>query len=449
MTTTSPNRLPDAARRTVLASFLGSTFEWFDFGLYGTTAALVFNSVFFADSPAAIGTLLALTTTAVGFVTRPIGGVIFGHFGDRIGRKKLLVTTMLVMGIPTLLIGVLPGSSVIGVAAPITLLVLRLLQGIGLGGEYAGAALATLESVPVERRGFFGSIPQIGNPVGGLLGSALVLITTTIAGQDGFAAGAWRVPFLLSAALLVYALVMRLRLVETGDFSRLRDTRGVSKVPLFTVFRHHWKPLFLGMGARVADAVAGNVGGGVVTAYIVTYLGLANSVALTGTILQGLLSVPFMLLMGRLGDRFGRRRIFLLGLALIGVAAFPLFAFLDTKVYLVMWIGMAVFWLCNVTQFAVQSAYLADVFPTEVRYTAISLVYQVTAIAGGFTAPTAFAILIATKGSPWGVALLVVAAAALSFVCALLIRSHVPPGSAVPIRDDARQADTSTEQGAR
>jgi MHS family shikimate/dehydroshikimate transporter-like MFS transporter len=409
----------------------------------------VFNSVFFSGASPAVGTLLALTTTAVGFITRPIGGIIFGHFGDRIGRKRLLVITMLVMGIPTLLIGLLPGSSTIGSAAPIILLVLRLLQGIGLGGEYAGAALATIESVPVERRGFFGSIPQIGNPVGGLLGSALVLITTTFAGDAAFAAWAWRLPFLLSVLLLAYALVMRLRLVETGDFSKLRDTRGVTKVPLFTVVRYHWHPLLLGLGARIADAVAGNIGGGVVTAYIVTYLKLPNNIALTGTIIQGLLSIPFMLLMGHLGDRYGRRRVFLIGLALIGLAVFPLFALLDTKIYVIMWIGMAVFWLCNVTQFSVQSAFLADIFPTEVRYTAISLVYQVTAIAGGLTAPAAFAILIATNGSPWFVALLVAAVAALSFVCAMFMRSHVARGSAAPVREDAQPGDTSTEASVR
>lgn len=421
----------------VLASFLGSTFEWYDFGLYGTTAAIVFDKVFFPAENAALGTLLALTTTAVGFVTRPIGGIIFGHIGDRVGRKKLLVATMLIMGIPTLLIGVLPGYSAIGIAAPIILLVLRLLQGIGLGGEYAGAALATIESVPHERRGTFGSIPQIGNPVGGLLASALVLICTTIFPSATFTAWAWHIPFLISGVLLVYALIVRVRLIETGDFSRLKQTQGVTKVPLFSTIRYHWGPLLLGLGARCADAVAGNVGGGVATAYIVTYLHMSNKIALIGTVIQGILSIPFMLFMGRAGDRYGRRRIFLLGFALIAVASFPLFALLHTKLIFLMWLGMAFFWLCDVTQFSVQSAFLADMFPTEVRYTAISVIYQVSAIVGGFTAPAAYGILILSHGAPWWLALAIAGVALFSLTCAFLMRSHASDRTAQQIGTSA------------
>lgn len=414
-----------AARRTVLASFLGSTFEWYDFGIYGTTSAVVFNAVFFPQEDPALGTLLALTTVAVGYFTRPIGGIVFGHFGDRVGRKKLLVVTMLLMGIPTFLIGLLPSYATIGTAAPILLLVCRLLQGIGLGGEYAGAALASIESVPESRRGFFGAIPQIGNPVGGVLGSILVLVSTSVAGDAVYAAWLWRVPFLLSVILLVYAMIVRLRLVETGDFHRMSEQRGVEKSPLVTVLRHHWPALLLGLGARAADAISGNVAGAVVIAYITTYLHLSNSISLLTTILPAFVSIPLMLWAGRAADRIGRKRMFVYGLVALALSVFPLFGLLDTKVFWLMVLGVVIFKLCNSTQFAVQSSFLAGMFPTEVRYTAVSLVYQVGAIIGGLTAPACLAILIASDGSPWPLAAAITGSVLVSVACAAGIRGRV------------------------
>lgn len=425
--------IPAPARRTIFASFLGSTFEWYDFGIYGTTSAIVFNQVFFPGENAALGTLLALTTVAVGFITRPIGGIIFGHFGDRVGRKRLLVLTMLIMGVPTFMIGLLPSYASIGIAAPILLLVMRLAQGIGLGGEYAGASLAAIESVPADRRGLVGSIPQIGNPFGGVLGTLLVLAATTFGGDEAFAAGLWRVPFLFSAVLLVYAMVVRLRLVETGDFHELVENRGVEASPLLSVIRHHAVPLLLGIGARCADAITGNVAGTVVVAYVATYLGGSNSLGLTTTVIPSVLAIPLMLAMGMYSDRIGRKQVFVLGMVALAVTVFPMFALLNTRVLWLMVLGVTVFRLCNSTQFAVQSAFLADIFPTEVRYTAVSLVYQVSAIVGGLTAPACMAVLIATHGSPWLLCMLITAAIVLSILCALAMRSRVRPGSMRPV----------------
>jgi MFS transporter, MHS family, shikimate and dehydroshikimate transport protein len=428
-TTTTPRRkrepIPPAARRTIFASFLGSTFEWYDFGIYGTTSAIVFNQVFFPGEDPALGTLLALVTVAVGYFTRPLGGIVFGHFGDRVGRKQLLVLTMLIMGIPTFLIGLIPSYQTIGMAAPVLLLVMRLLQGIGLGGEYAGAALAAIESVPDSRRGFIGTIPQIGNPVGGVLGSILVLAATGIAGDEVYAAWLWRVPFLLSVVLLVYAMVVRLRLVETGDFSRLKQQRGVERSPLWTVIRKHWAPLLLGLGARSADAISGNVAGTVVVAYVTTYLHDSNSLGLVTTLIPSLLAIPLMLLMGVYADRIGRKRVFVYGLVALTLAVFPMFGLLDTSVFGLMVLGVTIYRLCNSSQFAVQSAFLADVFPTEVRYTGVSLVYQVGAIIGGLTPPACLAILIATDGNPWPLAFALAGSTLVSVVCAIAIRSRV------------------------
>lgn len=417
--------IPRAARRTIFASFLGSTFEWYDFGIYGTTSAIVFNQVFFPNDDPALGTLLALTTVAVGYFTRPIGGIVFGHFGDRVGRKRLLVITMLIMGVPTFLIGLIPSYASIGIAAPILLLVMRLCQGIGLGGEYAGAALAAIESVPQNRRGFIGSIPQIGNPVGGVLGSIFVLLSTTIAGDDVYAAWLWRVPFLVSVFLLVYAMVIRYRLLETGDFHELVKERGVEKSPLWTVLRDHWRPLLLGLGARSADAISGNVAGTVVIAYVTTYLHDSNSIGLVTTLIPSILAIPLMLLMGVYADRIGRKRVFVYGLLALTVAVFPMFGLLDTQVFWLMVVGVTIYRLCNSSQFAVQSAFLADVFPTSVRYTGVSLVYQVGAILGGLTPPACLAILIASGGNPWPLATALAVSTLVAVVCAIAIRSRV------------------------
>ncbi|MFF7558183.1 MFS transporter [Streptomyces olivaceus] len=414
-------RIAPTARRTVLAGFLGSTFEWFDFGLYGTTAALVFDEVFFPAQSTAIGSLLALTTTAVGFFARPVGGLVFGHFGDRAGRKKLLITTMLLMGIPTVVIGLLPGYATLGAAAPVVLLLMRILQGIGLGGEYAGAALATIESVPDKRRGFFGSIPQLGNPVGGVLSSGLVLLCTWLSSDAQYEAWVWRVPFLLSAVLLVYTLVVRTRLAESGDFARLQREGGVEKAPLVALLRGHWAPLLLALGARTADAVTGNVVGPVVTAYVVTYLHRSDSIGIIGTMIPSVICLPMMLCLGRLGDRFGVRRTFVWSVLSMAVTAFPMFALLQTGTLVWMVLGITVFRLCNSAQFAVQSTFLAELFPTEVRYTAVSLVYQVGAIVGGLTPPVAYAMLVACDGSPWWLALAVVGSVLFSAACAAAV----------------------------
>ncbi|MYU11721.1 MFS transporter [Streptomyces sp. SID8361] len=436
-----PPRIAPAARRTVLASFLGSTFEWFDFGLYGTTAALVFGHVFFPTQSSAIGSLLALTTTAVGFFARPIGGLVFGHFGDRVGRKKLLILTMLLMGIPTFVIGLLPGYATIGAAAPVVLLFLRVLQGIGLGGEYAGAALATIESVPKERRGFFGAIPQLGNPVGGIFSSGLVLLCTWLSSDTQYEDWVWRVPFLLSGILLVYTLVVRTRLAESGDFTRLQKKRGVEKAPLITLLRDHWAPLLLALGARAADAITGNVVGPVVTAYIVTYLHRSDSIGIVGTMIPSIICLPMMLYLGRVGDRFGVRRTFVWSVLSMAVTTFPLFALLQTGTLFWMVLGITVFRLCNSAQFAVQSTFLAELFPTEVRYTAVSFVYQVGSILGGLTPPVAYAMLVASDGSPWWLALAVVVSVLFSAACAAVIGLRIS-------RADLRTPDGPSTDGA-
>lgn len=425
MNSVAPGRLSAAAKRTVLASFLGSTFEWYDFVLYTTVSTLVFNQVFFPEQNAAVGTLSSLVTVAIGYIARPLGAVIFGHFGDRVGRKKLLVATMLIMGIPTLIIGCLPGYAQIGVAAPILLMICRVLQGIGLGGEYAGAALATIESVPESQRGFYGAIPQLGNPVGGALGTIFVLCCTYFAGDELFAAWLWRVPFLLSTVLLVYALIVRVRMEETGDFARLVKENKVEKSPVQAVLRYHWKALLLGLGARASDAISGNVAGTVVIAYVATYLHMSNSIGLVATLVPTLIAIPLMLITGKISDRVGRKRIFVFGMVLVALSMLPMFAMLNSKIVPVMVLGVVMMRTCNMMPFAVQSAFLADIFPVEVRYTGVSLVYQVSAIIGGLTPAACLAILIWSDGNAYVLALILTVVCALSALCGIAMRPSV------------------------
>jgi MHS family shikimate/dehydroshikimate transporter-like MFS transporter len=394
--------------------------------LYTTVAALVFDQVFFPTENAAVGTLSALVTVAIGYITRPLGALIFGHFGDKVGRKSLLVITMLIMGLPTLIIGLLPGYDTIGIAAPILLLICRLLQGIGLGGEYAGAALATIESVPEEERGFYGSIPQLGNPVGGSLGTLFVLFFTTIWGDEAFAAWMWRIPFLLSALLLGYALVVRLHMAETGDFAELVKEDKIVKSPIKEVVVHHWKPLLLGLGARCSDAISGNVAGTVVIAYVATYLHMQNFIGLLATFIPTLIAIPLMLVVGKVSDHVGRKKMFVVGMILVAASMIPMFAMLNTKIVFVMVLGVILMRTCNMIPFAVQSAVLSDIFPPEVRYTGVSLVYQVTAIVGGLTPSACVAVLIAAHGNAYILGIVLTVTCALSALCGAALKKAAP-----------------------
>ncbi|GAA3581043.1 MFS transporter [Amycolatopsis ultiminotia] len=414
-------------RRVVIASFLGATFEWFDFGLYGTSAAIVFNKEFFPTMTPLVGTLLAFATAAVGYLARPIGGLVFGHFGDRLGRKSMLTTTMLIMGVSTVLIGALPTYHAIGVTATILLVALRVLQGIGLGGEYAGAALNTLESAPQARRGFFGSLPQVGNPAGGLLATLLVAACATLP-EDQYLGWGWRVPFLLSSILLVLGLYFRLRLSEPKEFAEVRRAGKQAKVPVVELLRTCPRNFFLALGSRTVDAVAGNVFGGLAIAYGVTVIGVDRDVVLFASAAAAAVEIAYVPFIGRLANRVSRKRIYLIGVALIAAMSYPFFVGIGTGnavvICVVMIAGLS---LASGTEFAVQSTLLAEVFPVHLRYTAISLVYQLTATVGGLSNLAAVSILIGMDGSPWLVAGLLVAVAALGFWCTAKLRPATAP----------------------
>lgn len=403
-------------RNTVLASVFGSVIEWYDFFLYATMAALVFNSEFFPEFDPLMGTLVAFGTFAAGFITRPIGGLIFGHFGDRIGRKKILVITMLIMGISTFLMGCLPNYAQIGVAAPILLLLLRMLQGIGLGGEWGGAAILTFEHAPRGKRGLFSSWPQTGVPLGLLL-STLAVNLASIPGDEALVGWTWRIPFLASIVLVVVGLIVRLKVEEPKAFTDVVKSGERVKVPVFEVIRYYPKQILVGIGARFSESITFNVYNAFILTYTTTVLGLSSTYALNGLLISsviGFFVIPFA---GKLSDKYGRRPIFAGGAAVALVTAFPVFALIDSGVEQLIWLAIMLGWALGAcAMFGPEAAFFAELFPARVRYTGMSLVYQLGVLPSGAIAPIIAIWLVSISGSSWPVAVYVMVAAVIALV---------------------------------
>ena len=413
-------------RQIASASLVGSVVEWYDFFLYGTMAALVFNAEFFPKFDPLTGTLAAFTTFAAGFVTRPLGGVIFGHLGDRIGRKPMLVVTMMIMGLSTFAMGLLPTYDSIGVAAPLLLVALRMLQGIGLGGEWGGAVLLCVEHAPDQKRGWYSSWPQLGVPIGLLLSTAAVKLLAPL-GDDTLLAGAWRIPFLASIVLVAVGLFIRLRIAEPPAFRDLVETDGRARVPLLEVLRRHPRNTLLAMGARISESVTFNVYNAFLVTYVVTVLGLKNTVALNALLVAAVIGFFVILGAARTSDRIGRRPVFAAGAALAAVSAFPIFALFDTKSPLLITVAVVVGWaLAACTMFGAEGVLFAELFPTRVRYSGMSTVYQLGVLPSGAVAPIICTLLIQRYDeAAWPVATYVIAMALVTLVSlALLPETH-------------------------
>lgn len=417
MATSTPAVDEASIRKVAGASLLGSVVEWYDFFLYGTMAALVFNTQFFPEYDPLVGTMIAFGTFAAGFVTRPLGGFIFGHFGDRIGRKRMLVLTMLIMGLSTFAMGLLPNYAAIGVAAPIILLILRMLQGIGLGGEWGGAVLLTVEHAPDGKRGWYSSWPQLGVPIG-LLSSTLAVTAVTMLPEEDFQAWGWRIPFLISIVLVVVGLVIRLKIEEPPAFKQLEAAEEKAQLPLVEVFTRHPKVTLLAMGARVSESVTFNIYNAFLVTYTVTVLGLDNSIVLDALLVASVVGFFVILGAGRLSDRIGRRPVFGAGAALALVSAFPIFWLVNTENPVLITIGVVIGWgIAACTMFGPEGALFAEVFPTRVRYSGMSAVYQIGVIPTGAVAPLIGTSLVSYySGSVWPVAIYVIAMAAITLV---------------------------------
>jgi MHS family shikimate/dehydroshikimate transporter-like MFS transporter len=376
-----------------LASFIGTTIEWYDFFLYGTAAALIFGKLFFPEFSSTAGTLAAFSTYAVGFAARPLGGLVFGHYGDKIGRKAMLILSLLIMGIATALIGVLPTFQSIGILAPILLVVLRFCQGIGVGGEWGGAVLMAVEHAPEGRRGFYGSWPQMGVPAGLLTGN-LVFLAAAAWLPDSWG---WRVPFLLSLVLVGVGLFIRLRIMETPAFLRVKESRTEAPMPILDVLRTHPKNILLAMGMRVAENGTFYVLTVFVLTYIVEELKLEQTTGLIGVLIAafiGLFTIPFF---GHLSDRVGRRPLYLFGSGFSLLFAFPFFWLLNTGAEPLIW--LAIILGVNIghdAMYGPQAAFFSELFGTRVRYSGASLGYQLASVfAGGFAPLISLALLTA------------------------------------------------------
>jgi MFS transporter, MHS family, shikimate and dehydroshikimate transport protein len=377
---------PGSIRIVALASLVGTTIEWYDFFLYGTATALVFNKLFFPTVDPLMGTLYSLGTYSVGFVARPIGGIVIGHFGDKIGRKSMLVLTLMIMGVATFLIGCLPTYSQIGPWAPVLLVLLRVAQGFGVGGEWGGAVLMAVEHAPEGKRGFYGSWPQVGVPAGLLL-STIVYFPFSRMPEADFLSWGWRVPFLVSILLVVVGLIIRVRILETPAFERLKETGRQARQPIIEVLRRYPKEVLLAMGARFAENGAFYVYTVFVLIYAVQRVHLDRNVVLWALIVAATIELAAIPMYGALSDRIGRRPVYLFGAVCTALTAYPIFWMLDTGTP---WLAHAALYmgllLGHAAMYAPQGAFFSELFGTSVRYSGASLGVQLSsAIAGGFS----------------------------------------------------------------
>jgi metabolite-proton symporter len=407
--------LGPSIRMVAFASAIGATIEWYDFFLYGVVTPLVFNKLFFPNYDAVVGTLLAYTTFFVGFISRPIGGIIFGHYGDRIGRKGVLVLTLMIMGVATFLIGLLPTYASVGIWAPALLLFLRVFQGIGIGGEWGGAVLMAVEHAPESRRGFYGSWPQIGVPAGLLLSSGAVALLSLLP-DTAFLEWGWRVAFLISAILVAIGLYIRLKLFETPAFATVREGGRQAKVPFIELFRTHTKNVLLGLGARYIEGVTFNTFGVFSIAYITTALGMARQTALIGVIIASALMIIMLPICGMLSDHFGRRAVFGFGSLLIGILVFPSFWLMEMRSPGLIWLAIAIpFAIVYPAVYGPQAALFSELFDTRVRYSGVSFVYQFSGIfASGLTPIIATELLRIGDKAPWYICIYVLGVSLIS-----------------------------------
>ncbi|KEA50969.1 major facilitator transporter [Mangrovibacter sp. MFB070] len=388
-------------KKVLIASLTGSAIEWFDYFLYGTAAALMFNKLFFPMVDPVIGMMLAWLSFSLTFFIRPIGGVVFAHIGDRIGRKKTLVLTLSLMGGATVMIGLLPDYNSIGLWAPALLILLRIIQGMGIGGEWGGALLLAYEYAPASRKGFFGSIPQAGVTIGMLMATFMVSLMTLFS-EEQFLAWGWRIPFILSAVLVLLGLWIRKDIDETPDFKAVKQSGKLSKTPLRETLKYHWRQVLIAAGLKVVETAPFYIFSTFVVSYATGILTYEKSQALEAVTLGALVATVMIPLMGLLSDKIGRARMYTVSVIMLGIFIVPWFMLLNTHttwgIVVATVIAFGILW-APVT--AVLGTLCSEIFDANVRYTGITLGYQLGAALAGGTAPLIATALLAQSGGDW------------------------------------------------
>ena len=425
-------------RRAAMASAIGTTIEWYDFFLYNTAAALVFPHLFFPESSAYAGAMQSFATYFVGFAARPIGAAIFGHWGDRIGRKTTLIITLLVMGLASAVIGILPGTATIGVAAPLLLVILRVLQGIAVGGEWSGSVLLTMEWGDQKRRGLLGSFAQVGVPVGLVLGTGGMTLLSATMSEDAFDSWGWRIPFLASLILVAVGLVIRLRILETPMFAKVLKQGKTASAPVKDAIKHHWREILLSAGVRFAEQMPFYL----FTTFVLTYVVQVHhysktfilSAVLVGATVE-LAAIPFF---SHLSDSLGRKKVYTAGAVAAGVFAFPYFYVLTHGSAVSIFIVIVLSMIIHAMMYGPQAALIGESFPTHLRYGGAGLGYQLASVFAGGPAPLLATWLLHETGTPYSISIYIVLAAVVTVICCLALADR----SRVDIEDDANYSRT-------
>jgi metabolite-proton symporter len=420
-------------RRAALASAIGTTIEWYDFFLYNTAAALVFPHLFFPASSAYAGAMQSFATYAVGFAARPVGAAIFGHWGDRIGRKTTLIVTLLVMGISSAIVGVLPGTTTIGIAAPVMLVTLRVLQGIAIGGEWSGSVLLAMEWGDQNKRGLLGSFAQVGVPVGLVLGTGGMTLLSATLSADAFNSWGWRVPFLASLVLVAVGLVIRLKILETPMFAKMLDQGKTAAQPVTEVIRRHWREILLSSGTRFSEQLPFYLFTTYVLSYVVARHHYSKTFVLTAVMVGAACELVTIPLFSHLSDSYGRKRVYLAGAVTAGLIAFPYFAVLAYGGPVLIFIAIVLSLIVHSMMYGPQAAMIGESFPTHLRYGGAGLGYQLAAVFAGGPAPLVATWLLHETGTPFSISAYIVVAAVITVACCIAL----PDRSRVNIEDAA------------
>lgn len=420
-------------RRAAMASAIGTTIEWYDFFLYNTAAALVFPHLFFPESSAYAGAMQSFATYFVGFAARPIGAAIFGHWGDRIGRKTTLIITLLVMGLASAVIGVMPGTATIGVAAPLLLVILRVLQGIAVGGEWSGSVLLTMEWGDQKRRGLLGSFAQVGVPVGLVLGTGGMTLLSATMSEDAFDSWGWRIPFLASLILVAVGLAIRLRILETPMFAKVLEQGKTATAPVKDAIKHHWREILLSAGVRFAEQMPFYLFTTFVLTYVVQRHHYSKTFVLAAVLVGAAVELAAIPFFSHLSDSLGRRKVYTAGAVIAGLFAFPYFFVLTHGGQVLIFFVIVLSMVIHAMMYGPQAALIGESFPTHLRYGGAGLGYQLASVFAGGPAPLLATWLLHETGTPYSISIYIVIAAVITVICCLALADR----SKVDIEDDA------------